>query len=167
MKKVFAILVVLSLLAPCIAHMETFYEFEFPGLETLSFEELVKARSSMIKQIDQMLMEHEDWQAVEVPQGIWVVGEDIPAGHWTIKCSDSWARVRIGDALTQNGKAVSAANSVFYYTEQLHHPSKYGFNEKVDMVQMDITLQDGMYVDVSYANVIFTPYAGKPALGFK
>lgn len=166
MKKVFALVLTICSLAPIFAYSDE-YVFTFEGLAELPFEELVKARNCAIKQLDDLIMAHEDWQSVEVPQGVWVVGEDIPAGHWTIKCADSWARVRIGDALAKNGKQVSSSNSDFYYSEQLHHPEKYGFNEKVDMIQMDVILLDGMYVDVSYANVIFTPYIGKPSLGFK
>lgn len=50
-------------------------------LSGLSFDELVALRD----QINLAIWNSQEWQEVTVPAGIWQVGKDIPAGHWSIR----------------------------------------------------------------------------------
>ena len=53
-------------------------------LSSLSFDELAELRRNC--QFE--MMNRPEWKEVQVPQGIWQVGKDIPAGDWIIKCAD-------------------------------------------------------------------------------
>ena len=50
-------------------------------LSGLSYDELVALKD----RIDLAIWNSQEWQEVEVPQGLYVVGKDIPSGTWTKK----------------------------------------------------------------------------------
>ena len=79
MKRILALILTMSALAaiPLSAHAEE----KKIDLSGLTYNELVELKD----QINLAIWECDEWQEVEVPQGIWKVGEDIPAGHWTIR----------------------------------------------------------------------------------
>lgn len=135
-------------------------------LSSFTFDELILLR----QQIAQELTARPEWKEVTVPQGVWKVGEDIPAGHWTISASDGngpW--IKIGTALESNGLDVDEWKSTmqgFYYDAQLESPSYIFYKENKSLSSFDIELTDGLYVQVKYASVVFSPYVGKPFLGF-
>lgn len=105
-----------------------------------SFQELKDLQSAMNK----ALWASNGWQKVTVPAGVYIVGEDIPAGHWTIsETNDSYFRVyksmKDGDL-----------TGLMYYSD---------LNEPVN-----IKLYDGNYVEIRDYSIIFTPYTS--GLGF-
>lgn len=160
MKKLFSLLLILALLVPSMA---------FAGgidLSAFSFEELVQLR----QQIARELTTRPEWKEVTVPQGIWLVGEDIPAGHWTITAADRGAPILyIGKALEENGREVDSFNSMmlgYYYKIELTSPQNIMFDENKDISSFDIELTDGLYIQIKYASVIFSPFTGKQSLGF-
>ena len=132
----------------------------------LSFAELV----SLKDQINLAIWNSEEWQEVIVPQGVWIVGEDIPAGTWTIKCAEGGFRCEIswGENLGENGESIKASGrySIFNYITNPEHKSYEPGN---DMTEYTCTVQDGDYIVVHMdeSQALFTPYAGKPSLGFK
>jgi len=134
-------------------------------LSGLSYEELVALKDC----INLAIWESEEWQEVTVPQGVWVVGEDIPAGKWTIKCVDGAFRTEIcwGDYLSEDGTSVSdeTRGEVYVYISNPEHR----LYEAGDMTEYTVTLQVGDYVEVASNEdaAVFMPYAGKPSLGFK
>lgn len=134
-------------------------------LSGMSYDELVALKD----QINLAIWDSEEWQEVTVPQGIWVVGEDIPAGTWTVKCLDDAYRTEIcwGDVLTEDGTSVRNKNrgDIFIY---IYNPN-HGLYDTGEPTEYTFTLQDGDYVEVAYDEdaAVFTPYAGKPSLGFK
>ena len=73
--------------------------------------------------------------------------------------------IKIGSVLDETGR--DAAWSGDYYTENLTSPKSSCYNENKDIFSIDIDLKDGQYVMIDSGNVIFTPYQGKPTLGFK
>lgn len=153
-KLIFLIILILSL--PVI----TLSEIDLSGM---TFDDLV----SLKERIDFALWQSEDWQEVTVPQGIWKIGEDIPEGHWTIRAyTGAYAYIRYGSVLEANGQEISYKSSN-YYSESIHHPDSYSYDEGSDRVQIDIELKNGSYIAISYGDVVFTPYTGKPSLGFK
>ena len=96
MKKI-AIMILAIVLIPLAAMAD------LPDLSGLTFEELVQLRD----QINLAMWNSQEWQEVTVPQGVWVVGEDIPIAHWTISLSPSasakWASIKYCDRLNEAG----------------------------------------------------------------
>lgn len=129
-------------------------------LSGMSFDQLVALRD----QLNLAIWNSQEWQEVTVPAGIWIVGEDIPAGHWTIRpLPNSYILVTYFDKLDEFGKGVGAGWRGWggNLTSRDENDITYGEPREVDLV-----MEEGMYFKCSQS-VIFTPYAGKPDLGFK
>ena len=139
-------------------------------LSGLSYDELVALKD----RINLAIWNSEDWQEVTVPQGVWKVGEDIPAGTWTVRCADigrdgymmrecdfSW-----GENLAKNGLAVEWKGR--YDLVTIYNPNNEYYKEGY-LTEYTFTVQNGDYIiiDGAYNKAVFTPYAGKPSLGFK
>ena len=156
MKKVIALaLVLLSLVSV------SFAESSF-DLSDMSYDELVVLKD----QINLAIWNSNEWQEVEVPQGVYVIGEDIPAGKWTIKAADKInAYVYWGDALSDSGTEITYDGRVYEY-EGLYSVN-YRYYEKGDTTEVTWDLKDGQYFIVDDGIVLFTPYSGKSSLGFK
>ena len=156
MKKVMTIFITLALvlaLAPA-----AFADVDLSGM---TFDELVALRD----QIDLAIWNSQEWQEVEVPQGVWRVGEDIPAGKWTVKpVSGGQTYVKIGASLNETGTAIDLSKSS---GELLRAEDWPKFNPKTDVPSWDIEVKEGQYISMEYGPAVFTPYAGKPSLGFK
>lgn len=143
----------LALCAPAIAEVD---------LSGMSYAELV----SLKDQINLAMWQCQEWQEVTVPQGVWVVGEDIPAGHWSVSPVDgAWATISYGSKLSENGRSLDRSNDRF--SEILVNPSSRIFREGQDATMIDFEAKTGAYIIIENGDVVFTPYAGKPSLGFK
>jgi hypothetical protein len=163
MKRILAlILVLLSLVG--------FASAETIDLSGMSFDELVALKD----QINLAIWNSQEWQEVTVPQGVWKVGEDIPAGTWTIKCADigrnnymmkecdlSW-----GEHLSEDGLSIRWSGR--YGFVNIYNPNHEYYSEG-QITEYIITVQDGDYIVIAaaYNKAVFTPYNGKPSLGFK
>lgn len=77
MKKLLSVVLLLCLLIPAAIA-------EDMDLSQLSFNELASLRD----RCQMEMMSRSEWKEVQVPQGVWKVGKDIPAGDWIIKCAD-------------------------------------------------------------------------------
>lgn len=131
-------------------------------LTGMSYEELVALKDK----INFAMWNSEEWQEVTVPQGVWVVGEDIPVGHWTISAADgAYAMVCACNKLDETQK--SADYNVGCVIEHLMSKSNTSFNENSDVEFVDFELTDWKYIVVDYGSVVFTPYEGKQSLSFK
>ncbi len=132
-------------------------------LSGMTYEELV----SLKEKINLAIWESQEWQEVTVPQGVWKVGEDIPAGHWTIKAAGGmFTFITIGTILDETKRDISYDG--IRIAERIDFPySTYDYDPMESLTEADFELQDGMYIVIDYASAIFTPYAGKPSLGFK
>ncbi|MCI5956271.1 MAG: hypothetical protein MRZ54_04745 [Clostridiales bacterium] len=159
MKKLFSALLAVLMLCTASASAKTI------DLSGMSYDELVALKD----QINLALWESEKWEEVTVPQGVYQVGADIPAGHWTLKASetDSYASayVKCGRTLSANKKDLEWDD--YYASESLVSDKSKGYNPITDKTETDFELENGMYVIVEYSSVVFTPYTGKPSLGFK
>lgn len=155
MKKVITICMTLALIfalaVPACADID---------LSGLSYDELVALKD----QINLAIWQSEEWQEVEVPHGIWEVGADIPAGHWTITAGDGcnlW--LYIGGRPNKTYTELENWDSWLHMRSKTH---KY-FDPSSDIDSLDVVLTDGTFLCIDEGSVIFTPYAGKPSLGFK
>ena len=132
-------------------------------LTGLSFDELVSLR----EQIDLAIWNSQEWQEVEVPAGVWIVGVDIPSGHWTITIVDNAiGNITYADVLDEYGKR--PGKDWQGYSEILNSSRKSdgSYYYPAEPKSFDLDMKSGMYF-INNAPVIFTPYAGKPDLSFK
>lgn len=129
-------------------------------LSGMSFEDLVALKD----RINLAIWNSQEWQEVTVPAGVWVVGEDIPAGHWTIRpLPNDYVNVTYFDRLDQFGTGVGQGWLGWGGTLTSRGEGDMTYGEPT---QVDLVMEAGMYFKCSHS-VIFTPYAGKPDLGFQ
>ncbi|MBQ6364680.1 MAG: hypothetical protein IJH81_05860 [Lachnospiraceae bacterium] len=138
-------------------------------LSGMSYEELAELKD----QISLAMWDSEEWQEVTVPQGTWIVGEDIPAGHWTIKCADVNRNDRFLDRCEIEWGYVDKYGMI-QFTANVHGRAKLfnpnsNFYKRGTDTEMDINLDEGMaiIIDNHFAPAVFCPYFGKESLGFK
>ena len=106
-------------------------------LSDMSFEELLNLQEMITKK----LWESDGWQEVEVPVGVYKVGEEIPAGKWTVsRATDEYTYFRVGNTF-EDGE-------VGWYTVTADLETS-----------TNIIIEDGQYIEVSYFPVVFTPYS--------
>lgn len=132
-------------------------------LSSMTFNELVALK----EQLNLAIWNSKEWQEVTVPQGVWQVGKDIPAGHWTIRTKAVNSRILVCTALDATGKNVDYDNTEFYYAVIVNNPSSQYFDATSHNAEIDYDLKEGSYVIITLGSAIFSPYAGKPSLGFK
>lgn len=138
-------------------------------LDGLSFDELVALKD----RINLAIWNSQEWQEVVVPQGDWIVGEDIPVGKWTIKCADvnrtswimrecdvEWGYLR-EDGFIDHYSYVGGGDVDLFNKNSEHYDTGY-------LTEIVADLKEGMIVRVkdAYAPALFSPYSGKPSLGF-
>lgn len=127
----------------------------------LSFDELIALK----EKINLAIWSSNEWQEVTVSQGVWKIGKEIPAGHWTIKMAPNdkvgnWCSLTYCSKLDETGK--NGDYSGVYLYQQLSRPgSDYPAPE-----EYDIELKEGMYLIIEQKDVVFSPYTGKD-FGFK
>ena len=157
MKKLLSVALVLCLLAPCVCA-------ESIDLSGLSVADLAALRD----RCQMEMMKREEWQEVTVPVGVWEIGKDIPDGHWSItaskKGSYGWGSIIYCDKLDATEKKADRRGSSFYYYDQVKYP---GSDASVEAETIDIVLKSGGYLIIEFSAMVFTPYTGKPDLGFK
>lgn len=152
-----ALCIILALVLVLALAPAAFAEWDLSGL---SFDELVALKD----QINLALWNSADWQEVTVPQGVWQVGADIPAGKWTVKPEpEGQTYIKVSDKLEEGGADIRPTIT----GKLLRAEDWYKFDPATDVPSMDVELKDGMYVSFEYGPAVFTPYAGKPSLGFK
>lgn len=140
----------------CLVYDQTGYPMPAPTLDGLSYDQLVSYRDA----INLAIWNSEEWQEVTVPEGLWLVGEDIPEGYWTITVqSGRSSQVSYGDVLTSNKQKVETWYSNGAISDRLYGTGNSSY--------INIDMKAGYYVYVDDAPVVFTPYSGKPDLGFK
>lgn len=156
MKRVFTLFFVLLFLAGTATA-------DIIDLSSMSYKELVALKD----QINLAMWNSQEWQEVTVPRGVWLVGVDIPAGHWTIKAKVSSAYVQIGTVLDATKQEIDIFKSDWFFSEALYHPNDIFFEEGTSRIEIDLELQNGTYIVIDHGDAIFMPYTGKPNLGFK
>lgn len=154
MKKFICLL--LALLIPTMAFASTI------DLSGLSFDELVELK----EQINLAIWECKEWQEVTVPQGVWEVGKDIPAGAWVIRCATaSFATITIGSKINESKTGIDYSG--FIDMVNVVSPESPAYEEGQSLTEYSVTVKNGDVIEIDYSSVLFTPYTGKPDLGFK
>lgn len=134
-------------------------------LSGMSFDELVALRD----QLNIAIWNSQEWQEVTVPAGIWEIGVDIPAGYWTVTPDNVYASFWYGDKLNDAKTDVGMGwdyNTGIAVTLDGRKKKDGTWKNPEERHQISIDMKEGMFIKNTYS-VIFTPYAGKPDLGFK
>ena len=133
-------------------------------LSAMSFDQLVSLR----EQLNLAIWNCQEWQEVTVPKGVYQVGVDIPAGHWSIRVAApiEYLYVSYFDKLNDMGDGLAPGGRLFQVDIASHDYEKYRKSGSSYLESTDINMEDGWYFKCGGA-VIFTPYTGKPDLGFK
>lgn len=156
MKKFLVILLALTLLSTA-----ALAEIDLSGM---TYDELVALKD----QINLAIWNSQEWQEVTVPIGVWKIGEDIPEGHWTIKPAPggttTWGSIKYGTKLDETGKGLASDSNGFRYSEMLRLEDS---DVSIVLTELDLDMKVGTYFIIENCDMIFTPYAGKPSLGFK
>lgn len=153
MKKLFVFVLVL----PLVFSVALADGFDLSGL---SYDDLVSLR----EQLNLAIWNSSEWQEVTVPEGTWIVGVDIPAGHWTIRpAHKEYFYVSAFDRADEAGKGPK--DCTFSWSQDLQGPGYVSPFGDVCPSETDIVLQDGWYFKTG-GSVIFTPYAGHADFGF-
>lgn len=132
MKKLIAVIAALALLfAVAVA--------EFVDLSAMTFDELAQLQKAIIQE----MQSRDEFKSVWVPQGIYIVGEDIPAGIYSFSASD-FAAIEIysGDS-----------SEIHNYEDGYSLGAEDGKVAKYE-------LKDGYYVEISFGSVLFETYTG-------
>ena len=133
------------------------------NLSSMTLEELIALK----QQIGLEIASRPEVKSVTVPIGVWVVGKDIPAGHWNISTAKGygydWSRVTYCSNVDETGKNPVRTSKGTYYSSQVTYPGSAN-NNAPTMIDLDI--RSGLYIIVEWAPVTFTPFTGKPDLGF-
>ena len=129
-------------------------------LSGMTFDELLALK----EQINAALWASDEWQEVTVPAGVYEIGKDIPAGHWTIRPVDGeTARVYWGSSLDESKTDIPLLS--LYTYEQITSPADtYAKYNNIESVSWDLTA--GSFVVIKDSAVVFSPFAGID-LGFK
>jgi len=156
MKKMFCLLLVLVLVPFSVLA-------DIPDISALSYAELVELKN----QINLAMWNSQEWQEVIVPIGVWTVGEDIPVSHWSISMAPGstrkWVSVTYCDLLNEAG---TDAGNQFYCKIYSYQTIGSDDNENYPKT-IDLDLKPNTYIIIEKGAVMFTPYTGKPDLGFK
>ena len=143
---------------------------DIPDISGLSFNELLALRA----EVNKAMMESDNYQEVTVPQGIYEVGKDIPAGSWTIRCADaSKTDYLLSSCRFSWGSNKPDSGYYFSYMDrkgdvEIYNP-KHKRYEKGQITEIHVDLVDGEFVIIhpQYAPATFCTYIGKTDLGFK
>ena len=159
MKRIICILFVFALLFP------VFSLADLPDISSLTYDELVQLKDKL----NLAIWNSKEWQEVTVPAGIWEVGVDIPAGHWTVTPGDYsvafWYGDKLNEGKTDVGRGWDYETGVsLFLSGRVDKDGNWKYSEYQHQVSVD--MKEGFYVKVD-ADVVFTPYSGKPDLGFK
>lgn len=133
MKKVLvAVIVLVTMFACCFTCAEEV------DLSSFSYNDLI----SLQKRINKEIMSRPEWKEVTVPVGTWKVGEDIPAGTYSISGGKFMATLTIYKTAEKN-----FSDMVEMYT----------FSGMTSNTVGRVTLKEGQYVEIETEALTFAP----------
>ena len=148
---VFAVLVSLAVFLFCFS---SFAEYDNP-FENLTFDQLIYVR----QYLDDYIFSRPEFKKVTVPEGIYKIGSDIPAGEYEIfSLPDSQTSVVYFDKLNELGS--SHSDDAVYQWEVISDIDGLGAKS------YHFTFADGNYVKISIGSAVFTTYIG-PSFTFE
>lgn len=140
----------------CLLCLPTFALAEV-DLDSLTFVELIELR----EQITAEITSRPEWKEVFVPAGVYEVGVDIPAGHWTITPQNDSVSFNYGSALNDTKTNIDYAKMT---TTGSAAKAGTSMSDFFGMESVSINLSEGNWIYLDNPSV-FTPYI-RPSLGF-
>lgn len=157
MKRFFCFFLVLALL-PVLSLAD------LPDLSGLSFDELIQLRQQTLLAI----WNSSEWQEVRVPAGVYEIGVEIPEGYWTLtpNSGDSVCYIYC-DQLNETRSTFGDDCDVWdtYIVNSARSLNKEWKDNSV-LHELSMDLKPGRFLIIP-CETVFTPYTGKPDLGFK
>ena len=147
MKKLIIIILAMTLVMPVAVHADN-------NLSDMSIADL----DHLLKSVQEEILTKSEWTEVELPVGFYVVGEDIPEGHWT-RTTQDWALAEYFSKTDETGKNADILNGA-YYSVALGAPGNM-MESVYNTRETDIELKAGFYFTVSFNPVVFKPYTGR------
>ena len=134
----------------------------FPDLSGYSLDDLLKFRVYL----QYCMWQTDEWESVTVQPGVWEIGVDIPAGHWSVCPADGCGPDYIiyASGTKDQGHDVDLFAGE-YIMECICSPSAAFYSGEYK-TSTDIIMEAGHFVRLDCA-MVFTPYAGKPLFNFK
>lgn len=155
-KRILATMLCLILMAPA-----AMAEPRTVDLDTMTLAELQELQLRVLA----AMWKTDDWQSVEVPEGAYTIGVEIPAGKWTLTPREGeYVTVKVVSKLNATGTR-EAGNAQTYAYQVIASESSF-MHDDYPSESYTITLAEGMYLIIEDAPVIFTPPAG-PSFTFK
>lgn len=108
-------------------------------LSSLSFDEL----NALQQQISKEIVLRPEWKETIVPSGIWVVGQDIPAGVYCVSMADD-----VGAYIQVDDPSKGSSYSSIVYHEGITQP---------ELKMGRLTLIDGYIVTILHGPLKFSP----------
>lgn len=156
MKRFFCLLFVLVLLP--VASLS-----DLPDLSALSFDELFQLRGQALL----AMWNSDQWQEVRVPAGVYEIDVDIPEGYWTLvpNSGDSVSYVYC-DQLDETRSTFAHDCEIWQsYWVNAARTLNNEWKDKSSLHELSLDMKAGRFIIIP-CETIFTPYAGKPDLGF-
>lgn len=157
MKKILAFVVALALMgaAPALSEPESV------DLAAMSLEDLQALQLRVLT----AMWETDAWQSVEVPEGAYEIGVEIPAGKWTISArEDEYVTIHVVSRL--NATRTREANNAQTYAYQVIASTTSHMHDDYPSTSFTLTLEAGMFIIIEDAPAVFTPPTG-PSFTFK
>lgn len=131
-------------------------------LSAMTYDEMLALKD----QLNLAMWNSKEWQEVTVPQGIWEIGVDIPAGKWAIWAEDgAWISIEWGKLLDDYNTEISFENWID--GKVVFSPNSRSYDPKSSVTHVDWNLTAGTYISVRNGNAVFKLSEGKPSLSFK
>ena len=145
MKKLIALLLILILAVSSAAAEQ---DNEFTGL---SYIELM----GKLGKVQRAMWACDEWTSVDVQAGVYRIGEDIPAGHWSITAAaeNDFYTIGYGTKLNATGTGIDDDSLVDWWTLSSDYSSPM-------LHRLDIILEEGYYIELGHKST-FQPYSGK------
>lgn len=131
------------------------HEYERPNLMTMSFSELIALQN----EANYALWLSDEWQEVEVPAGVYKIGEHIPSGTWQIyPLEGSRFYVAYGTSLNEAGTEINFMDIVSSANIYSTTNSAYDAGDPTYWI---ITLSDGYYIKFNKTVIFRKPTTPK------
>ena len=148
MKRFISIIIILGMLLSSSA-----WAVDLGGM---SLDELYKLQDEIKSEI----LSRSQWESVTVKPGFYVVGQDIPEGHWTIRYSkNKYAVVTYFTTTDETGRTPSFIGGAVY-SANIGDP-KGKMADVYSNTEIDLELKANYYLMIEVGPVVFEPYTGR------
>lgn len=151
MRKLITVILILALILPAAALAEAQNPFKDYTMEQLYM---------LLSIVQSEILSRSEWKEVTVPPGNYVIGEDIPAGHWTIKYAPGEISI-IEYFQNANHTGIEPADSLYDLNTWGIVDPTHELSSLYDRTEIDLQLTEGYHLNVTIGPAIFVPFTGR------